>query len=498
MSSFKILRDIITFKGGGTPSKAIDEYWHGDIPWATVKDFTSTALKSTQDAITEAGLKNSSANLIARGHVIIPTRMALGKAAINEIDLAINQDLRALIPKIPLNADYLLHAILSLKQVIVRKGTGATVKGITQDELYNLEIYVPPIQDQIRIAHLLEKVANLVDLRKHNLRQLNDLLDSVFVEMFGDIKAKKSSHPWKALRPYLKAASGKSSKNVISDNPTGIPIFGGNGINGWATEALYDTPTIIAGRVGQQCGVIHTSKGPCWVTDNAIVLSITNNDALNIVYLASAFHYAPIRERVKQLDLPFINQSMLLDYSLPLPPLELQNKFASIVEKVESIKKGYQQSLTDLEALYSALSHQAFTGDLDLSHVPLPSVELKEEIDVITEPVQERTDKSFVLNLPETENLLGALNNSEERKVLIAQWLEAYRDQIGAIPFSVQRFMTAVQTRLVEMYPDSDFELGANDYECIKAWVFEEIGSGTLVQEFDDTGNHVQLKAMQA
>ncbi|MPQ68513.1 hypothetical protein GC387_18000 [Pseudomonas sp. MWU12-2323] len=315
--------------------------------------------------------------------------------------------------------------------------------------------------------------------------------------MFGDIRAKKSSHPWAALRPYLKANSGKSSKNVISDDATGIPIFGGNGINGWATEALYETPAVIAGRVGQQCGVIHISKGPCWVTDNAIVLSIEDNDVLNIVYLAKAFHYAPIRERVKQLDLPFINQSMLLDYPLPLPPLELQNQFASIVEKVESIKIGYQQSLADLEALYSALSHQAFKGDLDLSRVPLPGIELKEEKAVVTDSVQARPDENFALNLPEIDNVLGALKSAEERKALIAQWLEAYRGQMGTTPFSVQRFMSAAQTRLAELCPDNDFELGANDYEYIKAWVFESIGSGTLTQEFDDTGNHVQLKATQ-
>ncbi|MBN1929770.1 MAG: type I restriction endonuclease [Chlorobiaceae bacterium] len=54
------------------------------------------------------------------------------------------------------------------------------------------------------------------------------------------------------------------------------------------------------------------------------------------------------------------------------PPLDLQNQFANIVEKVESIKSRYQQSLTDLETLYSALSQKAFKGELDLSSVLVP------------------------------------------------------------------------------------------------------------------------------
>lgn len=93
------------------------------------------------------------------------------------------------------------------------------------------------------------------------------------------------------------------------------------------------------------------------------------------MYLAEALQIAPIRERVKQLDLPFINQSMLLDYPLPLPPLHLQNQFAAIVEKVEGLKTRYQQSLADLEALYGKLSQKAFAGDLDLSQVPAQGVE---------------------------------------------------------------------------------------------------------------------------
>jgi type I restriction enzyme, S subunit len=90
MTTFKFLRELVSFRGGGTPSKQVPEYWNGDIPWASVKDFTSTLLSETQDFISQEGLRNSSANLIPKGHVIIPTRMSLGKAAINTVDLAIN------------------------------------------------------------------------------------------------------------------------------------------------------------------------------------------------------------------------------------------------------------------------------------------------------------------------------------------------------------------------------------------------------------------------
>jgi type I restriction enzyme S subunit len=58
--------------------------------------------------------------------------------------------------------------------------------------------------------------------------------------------------------------------------------------------------------------------------------------------------------------------------------------------------------------------------------------------------------------------------------------------------------MTAAQTRQAELHPDNDFELGANDYEHIKAWVFEALAAGRLMQAFDDAGNRIELKAVQA
>lgn len=278
-------------------------------------------------------------------------------------------------PKSSSNIDieYVFQYFRANMNILENGFKGAGLKHISKAYLSAIEVPHPEnINDQRRIARLLGKVESLIAQRKQQQQQLDELLKSVFLEMFGDIRLKKSSHKWEPLRPYLIANSGKSSKSVVSDEMTGIPIFGGNGVNGWATVALYDNPIVIVGRVGQQCGAIHISKEPCWVTDNAIVLSIVNEKKINLVYLANAFHYAPIRDRVKQLDLPFINQSMLLDYPLPLPSIELQEKFAAIVEKVEVIKFRYQQSLTDLEALYGALSQKAFKGELDLSKITFP------------------------------------------------------------------------------------------------------------------------------
>ena len=125
-----LLGEVVEIKGGGTPDKSVDAYWQGSIPWASVKDFKSNYITKTVDSITELGLNNSASNLIPAGFIIVPTRMAVGKAAINRIDLAINQDLKALFPNEKVLIPYLLHALLNNSLHLERQATGATVKGI--------------------------------------------------------------------------------------------------------------------------------------------------------------------------------------------------------------------------------------------------------------------------------------------------------------------------------------------------------------------------------
>src|SRR5260221_5263188 len=123
--------------GGGTPSKANPDFWNGDIPWCSVKDMQDDKfqINSTEDFITEDGLKNSASNLILAGTVITSTRMGLGRAFINGVDMAINQDLKGLIPNARIENEFLLWSIVFKREELEGLGTGATVKGIRIETL---------------------------------------------------------------------------------------------------------------------------------------------------------------------------------------------------------------------------------------------------------------------------------------------------------------------------------------------------------------------------
>ncbi|MEV7039225.1 restriction endonuclease subunit S [Amycolatopsis sp. NPDC051061] len=153
------LREAVTkASGGGTPSRGVSNFWHGDIPWASVKDLSesSSIVSETQEYITSAGLGGSAANLIAPGTLVIATRMAVGRVAIAGREIAINQDLKALTPGKDVDSSYLLHCLQGLRPRVQAVATGSTVKGIGSQELLAMKIGLPVVREQRKIAEILD------------------------------------------------------------------------------------------------------------------------------------------------------------------------------------------------------------------------------------------------------------------------------------------------------------------------------------------------------
>jgi len=382
------LGELCTIFGGGTPDRAKPGYWGGSIPWVTVKDFKSNTIDSAQESITELGLKNSASNLVKAGTIIVPTRMALGKAAVCTIDIAINQDLKSIYinNKNKLDRDYLLHFLISNSSYFESRGKGATVKGITLDVLREIPIPLPPLATQKRIAEILDKADALRQKDQALLRKYDELAQAVFVDMFGDpvrnekgwevgsirdialeVKYGTSSPAQKAGKfPYLRmnnlTYSGdwdfKDLKFIsLPENEKEKYVLKNHDLvfNRTNSKELVGKTAVYQGHeemviAGYLIRVRFTDKGnPFFVSgflNSKFGKSILLNMCKSIIGMAN------------------INAQELQDIQIPIPPMSIQNEYERRLKSIKMNKKVVEKSKNHSESLFQALLQKAFTGEL--------------------------------------------------------------------------------------------------------------------------------------
>jgi len=326
----------------------------------------------------------------------------------------------------------------------------AAVPGLNRDDVYKIKITLPPLDDQKRIAHLLGKVEGLIARRKQHLQQLDDLLKSVFLEMFGFrdqtykkwtidklaihtevvsgvTKGKKYETEELVEVPYMRVANVQDGHFVLDEIKT-ISV----------TQKEIDRYQLQAGdlllteggdpdKLGR--GSVWESQIENCIHQNHIFrVRINERSELNPYYLSSLIgsRYGKsyfLKSAKQTTGIASINSTQLKNFPIVIPPTDLQNQFAVIVEKAESIKSLYQQSLTDLEHLYGALSQKAFKGKLDLSRVPLPAEATTadtESTEALNRKRREMEKEEFGLSAP---NDLEGLKSPDGRKALLGEWL---------------------------------------------------------------------------
>lgn len=163
------LKYIVDFCGGGTPSKSDEAFWGGDIPWVSPKDMKTDLIHNTEDHITEAAVRASATRMVPAGAVLLVVRSGILRhsipVAIAGRPLALNQDMKALIPKGDCEPRYLKYTIQGRQHALrlAWTKTGATVQSIEHELLANTLFPVPPLAEQRAIADFLDEKTAAID-----------------------------------------------------------------------------------------------------------------------------------------------------------------------------------------------------------------------------------------------------------------------------------------------------------------------------------------------
>ena len=356
----------VSFSGDDAVSKAQDGY----LAVLRANNITEGGL-SFDDLTFVPAARISEKQLVRSGDVVIAASSGslsvVGKAApaLTDLHMGFGAFCKVLRPNPKVAPAYFAHYFKTrdYRQKISSLAAGASINNLRNEHLDDLQFPLPPIEEQRSIAAILDQAETLRTQRRQALAHLDTLTQSLFLDMFGDPVANPKFQTG-TIRQFVEANSGKSAKAVLSESLTDVPIYGGNGINGWATTPLYEQPVLVFGRVGQQCGNAFLTEGPSWVTDNAIVVRIADASKLIAKYVLHAFQGSDFSSRVKHLDLPFINQGMILDNPISLAPLALQQTFATRIRAIEALKATHRAALAQLDALFASLQQRAFAGEL--------------------------------------------------------------------------------------------------------------------------------------
>lgn len=242
---------------------------------------------------------------------------------------------------------------------------GANYPAVTDKDIFNFPIPVPPLEEQKRIVKILdEKFAQLETIKakaQTNLQNAKDLFQSQLTKAFSNTTWEK-----KKFSELFKLSSGDylNSKSIVKGE---YPIYGGNGIIDYHKEYNLTGDNIIIGRVGALCGNVRYISEPIWLTDNAFKLTFIDfkYDYAFITYL---LNHINLRSFARQAAQPVISNSSLKDIEIPLPPLPEQKRIVAeldtLSEKVRQLQEIYTKQIINCADLKQSLLQKAFEGEL--------------------------------------------------------------------------------------------------------------------------------------
>lgn len=297
--------------------------------------------------------------LVYSGDLLIGMDGEFNIARWGEIPALLNQRVCRLIPSKAIDKGYLYYYMPTALKEIEAKTPFVTVKHLSAKELNKIKIPLPPLDEQRKIAAVLDKVSDLIAKRRQQLDKLDEMVKARFVEMFGDPIYNSKELPTEQGINFFKLSNGKflsESKRFSS----GIPAYGGNGVSWYTDDSMINNNTLVVGRVGFQSGNVRFVEGPLWVTDNAMYVSDYDTQKYDLLFLCVLMEHINFTRFQDAGDLKKITQKPFMNMEYIRPSLQEQHKYIFFVKQTEKTKITISKSLEKLETLKKALMQEYF------------------------------------------------------------------------------------------------------------------------------------------
>lgn len=379
------------FLSGGTPSTKNETFWRGSIPWITSKWLNSRLyLDNGEKFISKDALMRSATAVVPRNNLIFATRVGVGKVAVNNIDLAINQDLAGIL----VDSDhddirFLAYQLRSdrIQRTVTSHKRGATIQGITRDALKKLEIYLPPLAEQRNIAGVLELVQRAIEQQERLIALTQELKKALMHKLFteglrGERQKQTEIGPvpesWEVMQFEEFALLQRGFDLLKNEFKTGsIPVVGATSIIGFHNVSNVRGPGVTVVRSGSSAGKPLFIEDDFWAHN--VVLFVKNFHGHNpkfVYYKIQSLDLTKYREGVA---VPTLNRNSFRTIPVAIPRRNEQDEFVQTLDCVEQKEMHVDQKKRLLEDLFRTLLHQLMTAqirvhDLDLSFLEQEAV----------------------------------------------------------------------------------------------------------------------------
>lgn len=387
MTPFVALKDCCTVVGGATPKREIPENWGNDVPWVTPKDISKLSGPYLDDApeyISSTGFESCATYLLPANSILLTSRAPIGNVAIAKREMCTNQGFKSLVPGDKVNYLYLYYCVRYLSPKLQSLGNGATFKEVNKKTVEEFKIPLPPVEEQKRIAAILDKADAVRRKRQQAIELADQFLQSVFLDMFGDPVTNPKGWETRKISDLGEIITGNTPSRKEK-------AFYGDFIE-WIKSDNINTPSHFLttaeeflSEEGSKVGRIAT-KGSLLVTciagskdcigNSAIadrdvafnqqINALIPHDKEDLFFLyAQIAHHKKLVQRASTEGMKgLVSKSKFSGILMIYPDKNLRKRFGNILEQTLTSSRKRKDAHEKADCLFTSLSQQAFKGEL--------------------------------------------------------------------------------------------------------------------------------------
>lgn len=407
----KMLGDVTRIQAGGTPSTLFEAYWNGNIRWMNSGELKLKRVYEVEGRITELGLNNSSTHLIPKGCVLIGLAgqgKTRGTAAINYVDLCTNQSIAAIFPSDFHNSDFLYHVMDNKYQELRELSDGGGGRGGLNLKILNdIQIPLPPLPEQQRIAKALSDVDALISTTEKLLQKKRNIKQGTMQELLTGKKRLPGFGPQTKSQTYKQTELGHipedwDVKNIkelgVFISGSGFPLieqgrknekypfFKVSDFNNLGNENKlisannYVSETVaskLCCKIVKKNSIVFAKIGAaimlerkritaydCCIDNNMMAFTVNSDNDFS--YLCYNFQQIPFASLSSSTALPSLSSKIIGNQLISVPSKEEQTAIANVLSSMDKEIETLNTKLEKYRNLKTAMMQQLLTGKIRL------------------------------------------------------------------------------------------------------------------------------------